>query len=46
VQVNYPGNAEVFEQASTVVFTNTFATTPLQPIQPAPRVVARPAFTG
>jgi hypothetical protein len=42
--VIYPGNQEVSEQASTVVFTNTFTTTP--PVQPASQVVAQPAFTG
>jgi hypothetical protein len=41
--VIYPGNQDVSEQASTVVFTNTFASSP---IQPAPQVVAQPAFTG
>ena len=41
VQVNYPGDADVEEQASTVVFTNTFA----DPI-PAAQIVAQPAFTG
>ena len=46
VDVTYPGSQEVFEQASTVVFTNTFTTTPLQPIQPAAQVVAQPTFTG
>jgi hypothetical protein len=46
VQVNYPGQLDVSEQASTVVFTNTFTTTPLQPIQPAAAVVVTPAFTG
>jgi hypothetical protein len=46
VQVNYPGELDVQEQASMVVFTNTFTTTPLQPIQPAAAVVVTPAFTG
>ena len=46
VDVTYPGSQDVSVQASTVVFTNTFTTAPLQPIQPAPQVVAQPAFTG
>jgi hypothetical protein len=46
IDVTYPGAADVSEQASTVVFTNTFTTTPLQPIQPAAAVVVTPAFTG
>jgi hypothetical protein len=44
VQINHPGQFEVDEQISTVVFTNTF--TPAPPIQPAAQVVAQPAFTG
>jgi hypothetical protein len=43
VDVIYPSGAEVDEQSSTVVFTNTFTSTP---IQPAAQVVAQPAFTG
>jgi hypothetical protein len=39
-----PGDADVSEQASTVVFTNTFVSAP--PIQPAPAVVVQPAYTG
>jgi hypothetical protein len=46
VQVNYPGNDDVDEQASTVVFTNTFTAAPLEPLRPAAQVVAHPAFTG
>jgi hypothetical protein len=46
VTVLYPGNQDVSEQASTVVFTNTFTSAPLPPIQPAAQVVAQPAFTG
>jgi hypothetical protein len=41
--VAYPGPFDVSEQSSTVVFTNTFDPAP---IQPAPQVVAQPAFTG
>jgi hypothetical protein len=45
--VLYPGSGEVEEQASTVVFTNTFGSAPPDaPIQPAAQVVAQPAFTG
>ena len=46
--VIYPGNQEVSEQASTVVFTNTFgsAPPPSPPVQAAPQVVAQPTFTG
>ena len=46
VDVTYPGSQEVSEQASTVVFTNTFGTTPTPPPVPAAQVVAQPAFTG
>jgi hypothetical protein len=46
VDVTYPGSQDVSEQASTVVFTNTFGSTPLDPITPAPQVVAQPVFTG
>jgi hypothetical protein len=46
VDVTYPGSQEVIEQASTVVFTNTFGTTPTPPPVPAAQVVAQPAFTG
>ena len=47
VTVLYPGSGEVEEQASTVVFTNTFGSAPPNPpAQPASQVVARPAFTG
>ncbi len=45
--VLYPGSGEVEEQASTVVFTNTFGSAPADtPIQPAAQVVAQPVFTG
>jgi hypothetical protein len=44
VDVTYPGSQEVSVQASTVVFTNTFGSTP--PPVPASQVVAQPAFTG
>jgi len=48
--VIYPGNQEVSEQASTVVFTNTFGSAPpiqpIEPIHPAAQVVAQPVFTG
>jgi hypothetical protein len=46
VDVTYPGSGDVSEQASTVVFTNTFGSAPLDPIQPAAQVVAQPVFTG
>jgi hypothetical protein len=46
VDVTYPGSGDVSEQASTVVFTNTFGSAPLEPIQPAAQVVAQPVFTG
>jgi hypothetical protein len=36
----------VSSQTAHVTFTNTFTTAPLEPIQPAPRVVAQPGFTG
>jgi len=45
VDVKYPGSQDVSEQASTVVFTNTF-TAPTPPPVPAAQVVAQPAFTG
>jgi len=45
VDVVWVDDREVSEQASTVVFTNTFTVTP-PPIQPAAQVVAQPAFTG
>jgi hypothetical protein len=43
--VEYPGPFDVSEQASTVVFTNTFDPKPAN-VTPAPQVVAQPAFTG
>ena len=49
VHVQYPSAFEVSSQASTVTFTNTFDPAPVQPVQPitpAPQVVAQPAFTG
>jgi hypothetical protein len=44
VHVVYPGDDEVADQASTVIFVNTFI--PEAPLQPAAQVVAKPAFTG
>ena len=47
VHVVYPPNSEVALQASTVTFTNTFASAPTTPpATPAAQVVAQPAFTG
>ena len=46
VSVVYPSNGEVSAQASTVTFTNTFTTAPVENVTPAPQVVAQPAFTG
>ena len=44
VDVVWADDNEVFNQSSTVVFTNTFTATP--PPVPAAQVVAQPAFTG
>jgi hypothetical protein len=44
ITVVYPGDRVVSQQASTVVFTNTFVAAP--PVQAAPQVVAQPTFTG
>jgi hypothetical protein len=46
VHVVYPPNSEVELQASTVTFTNSFTTAPLEPLRPAAQVVAQPVFTG
>ena len=46
VDVTYPGSQEVSEQASTVVFTNTFVAAPPQQPAAAPAVAATPTFTG
>jgi hypothetical protein len=44
--VLYPSDQEVSEQASTVVFTNTFPTAVLPLSVAAPAVVVTPTFTG
>jgi hypothetical protein len=46
VDVNWADDNSVFSQSSTVVFTNTFTSAPVEQPTPAAQVVAQPAFTG